>query len=165
MTIQYFSNRAVKLNLTAQELHSFRFVYCIHKSYNCSCLIKEYMDVNPYNKTRLSYIYICCLLPAKRLDPMGHSCFKLKKIRTFFSKFFFHGQRRALHCNYDKCNRCGKCNVRPLASVTSGQCYLWQTYFGKCNYCKCIYGKSIMTNVTEQFSTLFTYSEFRIPNT
>ena len=28
-----------------------------------------------------------------------------------------------------------------MASKTHGKCYLWQTYYGKCNYDKCIYGK------------------------
>ena len=37
-----------------------------------------------------------------------------------------------------------------MATVTYGKCYLWQTYYGKCNYGKSIYGKSIMAyNVTE----------------
>ena len=31
-----------------------------------------------------------------------------------------------------------------IASVIYGKCYLWQTYHGKCNYGKYIYGKSIM---------------------
>jgi len=31
-----------------------------------------------------------------------------------------------------------------MASVTYGKCYLWQMYYGKCNY-----GKCIMANVTE----------------
>ena len=31
-----------------------------------------------------------------------------------------------------------------MASVTYGKCYLWQKYYGKCNY-----GKSIMANETE----------------
>ena len=30
------------------------------------------------------------------------------------------------------------------ASVTYDKCYLWQSYYGKCNY-----GKFIMANVTE----------------
>ena len=36
-----------------------------------------------------------------------------------------------------------------MASKTHGKCYLWQTYYGKCNYDKCIYDKNIMANVTE----------------
>ena len=36
-----------------------------------------------------------------------------------------------------------------MASVTYGKCYLWQTYYGKCNYGKSIYGISIMANETE----------------
>ena len=36
-----------------------------------------------------------------------------------------------------------------MASVIYGKCYLWQTYYGKCNYGKFICGKSIMSNVTE----------------
>ena len=35
-------------------------------------------------------------------------------------------------------------NVTIMASVTYGKCYLWQRYYGKCNY-----GKSIMANETE----------------
>ena len=31
-----------------------------------------------------------------------------------------------------------------MASVTYGKCYLWQRYYGKCNY-----GKDIMANETE----------------
>ena len=31
-----------------------------------------------------------------------------------------------------------------MASVTYGNCYLWQKYYGKCNY-----GKNIMANETE----------------
>ena len=31
-----------------------------------------------------------------------------------------------------------------MVSVTYGKCYLWQKYYGKCNY-----GKSIMANGTE----------------
>ena len=34
--------------------------------------------------------------------------------------------------------------VTIMASVTYGKCYLWQKYYGKCNY-----GKSIMANETE----------------
>jgi len=30
----------------------------------------------------------------------------------------------------------------------------WQSYYGKCSYDKCIYGKSIMENVTEPSPTL-----------
>ena len=36
-----------------------------------------------------------------------------------------------------------------MANVIYGKCNLWQTYYGNCNYDKCIYGKSIMANVTE----------------
>ena len=36
-----------------------------------------------------------------------------------------------------------------MASVTYGECNLWQTYYGKCNYGKCIHDKSIMANVFE----------------
>ena len=43
-----------------------------------------------------------------------------------------------------------------MASVTYGKCYLWQKYYGKCNY-----GKSIMANETEpiflHYSELGTY--------
>ena len=35
-------------------------------------------------------------------------------------------------------------SVTIMATVTYGKCYLWQTYYGKCNY-----GKSIMANETE----------------
>ena len=31
-----------------------------------------------------------------------------------------------------------------MVNVTYGKCYLWQTYYGKCNY-----GKYIIANVTE----------------
>ena len=31
-----------------------------------------------------------------------------------------------------------------MVSVSYGKCYLWQMYYGKCNY-----GKSIMANETE----------------
>ena len=34
-----------------------------------------------------------------------------------------------------------------MASVTYGKCYLWQRYYGKCNY-----GKDIMANETEPIS-------------
>ena len=33
-----------------------------------------------------------------------------------------------------------------MVSVTYGKCYLWQKYYGKCNY-----GKSIMANETEPY--------------
>ena len=38
-----------------------------------------------------------------------------------------------------------------MASVTYGKCYLWQRYYGKCNY-----GKDIMANETEPISGLTT---------
>ena len=37
-----------------------------------------------------------------------------------------------------------------MASVTYGKCYLWQKYYGKCNY-----SKSIMANETEPKKNLF----------
>ena len=33
-----------------------------------------------------------------------------------------------------------------MASVTHGKCYLWQRYYGKCNY-----GKDTMANETEPY--------------
>ena len=44
-----------------------------------------------------------------------------------------------------------------MTIVIYGKCYLWQTYYGKCNYGKSIYGKSIMTNVTEPFLPGFVF--------
>ena len=40
-----------------------------------------------------------------------------------------------------------------MASVTYGKCYLWQKYYGKCNY-----GKSIMANETEPLKILYNLS-------
>ena len=36
-----------------------------------------------------------------------------------------------------------------MASVIYVNCYLWQMYYGKRDYDKCNYGKSIMANETE----------------
>ena len=38
-------------------------------------------------------------------------------------------------------------SVTIMASVTYDKCYLWQMYYGKCNY-----GKNIMANETEPFA-------------
>ena len=49
-----------------------------------------------------------------------------------------------------------------MASVTYGKCYLWQRYYGKCNY-----GKDIMANETEPFelvSSLKNKSKLRRPH-
>ena len=37
-----------------------------------------------------------------------------------------------------------------MVSVTYGKCYLWQRYYGKCNY-----GKDIMANETEPGQSCF----------
>ena len=34
--------------------------------------------------------------------------------------------------------------IMAMINCNYGKCYLWQTYYGKSNYCKCIYSKSIM---------------------
>ena len=45
-----------------------------------------------------------------------------------------------------------------MASVTYGKCYLWQKYYGKCNY-----GKSIMANETEPSCLFVCSSRMRSP--
>ena len=40
-------------------------------------------------------------------------------------------------------------SVTIMASVSYDKCYLWQMYYGKFNFDKSIYGKSIMANETE----------------